>query len=157
MPIDGSLMVNDPVESSFPASRVLKVIQKNYSDAKATEYLRHAREALFVYNKNISNNSILIDLVNNLDLDGEAIINEANQPHTQNLLNKDFELTRNLGARGFPSMIMITEDNPGVSIVVGRPFEAYVEGLKQVLHPETVDSNQPPALSNLFDGAELLL
>src|SRR5699024_11789600 len=98
MPIDRSLMVNDTVESSFTASRVFKVIQKNYSDTKATEYLRRAREALFVYNKNISNDSTLIELVNNIDLDGEEIINEANQPHTQSLLNEDFELTRNLGA-----------------------------------------------------------
>src|SRR5690625_4070669 len=125
-------MVNDPVESSFPASRGFTVIQKNYSGTKATEYLRRAREALFVYNKNISDDSTLIELVNNIDVDGEEIINEANQPHTQSLLNEDLELTRNLGARGFPSIIMINEDNQGVKIVGGPSVDAYVDGLKQV-------------------------
>src|SRR5699024_3501476 len=129
----------------------------NYSDTKATEYLRRAREALFVYNKNISNDSTLIELVNNIDLDGEEIINEANQPHTQSLLNEDFELTRNLGARGFPSIIMINEDNQGVKIVGGRSFEAYVVGLKQVLNQETLDTNHQPTLSSKFEEEVLLL
>src|SRR5690625_7338526 len=99
MPIDGRLMVNDPVKTSFPASRVFKVIQKNYSVTNATEYLRRAREALFVYNKNISNDSTLIELVKNIDLGDEEIINEANQLHTQSLLNEDYELTRHIGER----------------------------------------------------------
>src|SRR5690625_4129809 len=156
MPIDGSLMVNDPVESSFPASRVFKVIQKNYSDTKATEYLRRAREALFVYNKNISNDSTLIELVNNIDLDGEEIINEANQPHTQSLLNEDFELTRNLGARGFPSIIMINEDNKSAKNVSSRTLKNYDEGKKQVLNQEKLETKQQPTLSSLFEEKILL-
>ncbi len=156
MPIDGSLMVDNPVQSSFPPSRVFKVIQKNHNDRKATEYLRRAREALFVYNQNISDNSVMIELLNKLGLDGKAIVNEADQPVTQQLLNEDFELTRSLGARGFPSMIMINEDNQGVKIVGGRPFEAYVDGLKQVLNQETLEPKQQPSLASLFEKEELL-
>ena len=48
MPIDGSLMVDNPVQSSYPPSRVFKVIQKQHGDEKAFEYLRRAREALFL-------------------------------------------------------------------------------------------------------------
>src|SRR5699024_12860574 len=88
---------------------------------------------------------------NNIDLDGEEIINEANQPHTQSLLNEDFELTRNLGARGFRSIIMINEDNQGVKIVGGRSFEAYDDGLKQVLNQETLDPKQQPTISCCFE------
>ena len=93
MPIDGTLMIDNPVQSSFPPSRVFKVIQKNHNDAIAFDYLRRAREALFAFNQNISDQSVMIEIVNKLGLDGEAIVNEAEQPIGQQLLNEDFGLS----------------------------------------------------------------
>jgi putative protein-disulfide isomerase len=156
MPIDGSLMIDNPVQSSFPPSRVYKVIQKNHNDALAYEYLRRAREELFAFNQNISDPSVMIKIVNKLGLDGEAIVNEAEQPVGQQLLNEDFALARSLGARGFPTIIIINEDNKGVKIVGGRPFESYVDGLKQVLNKEELQPNQQPSLSSLLKKEKLL-
>ncbi len=96
------------------------------------------------------------EIVNNLGLDGEAIVNEAEQPIGQQLLNEDFALARNLGARGFPSIIMINEENKGVKIVGGRPFEYYVDGLKQVLDVEELQPKQQPSLSSLLEKEKLL-
>ena len=59
----------------------------------AFEYLRRAREALFAFNQNISDRSVMIEIVNKLGLDGEAIVNEAEQPIGQQLLNEDFGLS----------------------------------------------------------------
>ncbi|WNS76141.1 DsbA family protein [Bacillus sp. DTU_2020_1000418_1_SI_GHA_SEK_038] len=156
MPIDGSLMIDNPVQSSYPPSRVFKVIQKNHSDALAFEYLRRAREELFAFNQNISDTSVLIEIVNKLGLNGEAIVNEAKQPIGQQLLNEDFALTRSLGARGFPTIIMINEENKGVKIVGGRPFEYYVDGLKKALNVEELQPKQQPALSTLLEKEKLL-
>ena len=155
MPIDGSLMIDNPVQSSFPPSRVFKIIQKHHGDEKAFEYLRRARESLFVFNENIGENSELIELVNKMGLDGEAIVKEANEQSGQDLLMEDFALTRNLGARGFPTIIMINEENKGVKIVGGRPFEYYVSGLAQVLE-ETPETTKQPALSKLLKEEKLL-
>lgn len=156
MPIDGTLMIDNPVQSSYPPSRVFKVIQKNHTDALAFDYLRRAREALFVVNKNIAETSIMIELVNELGLDGEAIVNEAEQPIGQQLINEDFALARNLGARGFPSIIMINAENKGVKIVGGRPFESYVDGLKKVLNLEVLQAKQQPSLASLLEKEKLL-
>jgi putative protein-disulfide isomerase len=156
MPIDGSLMIDNPVQSSYPPSRVFKVIQKHHHDALAYEYLRRAREALFAFNQNISDPSVMIEIVNHLGLDGEAIVNEAEQPSGQQLLNEDFSLARSLGARGFPTIIMINEENKGVKIVGGRPFESYVDGLKQVLNKEELKPKSQPSLSSLLEKEKLL-
>ncbi|MFC5589650.1 DsbA family protein [Sporosarcina soli] len=156
MPIDGSLMIDNPVQSSYPASRVFKVIQKNHGDAAAFDYLRRAREELFAFNQNISDPAVMIEVVDKLGLDGEAIVNEAEQPIGQQLLNEDFVLTRNLGARGFPTIIMMNEENKGVKIVGGRPFENYVDGLKQVLNIEELQPKQQPSLSSLLEKEKLL-
>ncbi|PIC80926.1 dithiol-disulfide isomerase [Sporosarcina sp. P18a] len=156
MPIDGSVMIDDPVQSSYPPSRVFKIIQKNYNDAMASDYLRRTREELFVFNQNISERSVMIEIVNTLGLDGEAIIDEAEQPIGQQLLNGDFALARSLGATGFPSIIMINADNKGVKIVGGRPLETYVDGLKKVLDVEVLQPKQQPALSSVLEKERLL-
>ena len=152
----GHLMIDNPVQSSYPPSRVFKVIQKKHNEKKAFTYLRRAREALFAFNQNISDQSIMIEIVNKMDLDGEAIVNEAEQPIGQQLLNEDFGLARSLGARGFPTIIMINEENKGVKIVGGRPFEYYVDGLKQVLNTEELQPKQQPSLSSLLEKEKLL-
>ncbi|MGK7377674.1 DsbA family protein [Planococcus shenhongbingii] len=156
MPIDGSLMIDNPVQSSYPPSRVFKVIQEKHDEAKANEYLRRAREALFAFNQNISDQAVMIDIVNKMGLDGEAIIAEAEQPRGQQLLNEDFSLARSIGARGFPTIIMVNEENKGVKLVGGRPFESYVDGLKQVLNQEELQAKQQPSLSRLLEKEELL-
>ena len=45
-------------------------------------------------------------------------LKEANLPNSQDLLNQDFALARSLGARGFPTIIIVNEENKGVKIVV---------------------------------------
>lgn len=156
MPIDGSLMIDNPVQSSFPPSRVYKVIQKNYNNELAFDYLRRAREALFAFNRNISDPSVMIDIVNHLGLDGEAIIKEAEQPSGHQLLNEDFSLARNLGARGFPSIIMVNEENKGIKIVGSRPLEYYVGALEQILNGEELQPKNQPPLSQLLEQEKLL-
>ena len=156
MPIDGTLMIDNPVQSSYPPSRVFKVIQKNHHDALAYKYLRRAREALFAFNQNISENSVLVDIVNNLGLDGKAIVNEAEELMGQQLLNEDFKLAASLGVRGFPTIIIVNEENKGVKIVGARPLENYVAGLKQVLNVEELQPKQQPSLSNLLEKEKLL-
>jgi putative protein-disulfide isomerase len=155
MPIDGSLMIHNPVQSSYPPSRIFKIIQKHHGEEKAFEYLRRAREALFVFNQNIGEASVLVEVVNTVGLNGELLVKEADEEIGHQLLNEDFLLTRNLGARGFPTMIMVNEDNNGVKIVGGRPFEYYVDGLTKVLG-EKPHPIQPPSLSVLLEEEKLL-
>ena len=156
MPIDGTLMIDNPVQSSFPPSRVFKVIQKQHNETLAHEYLRRAREALFAFNRNIADPAVMTEIVNNLGLDGEATVNEAEQPGGQQLLNEDFALARSLGARGFPTIIMVNEENKGVKIVGGRSVDYYIEGLKQVLNKEDLQPKQQPPLSSLLRKEKLL-
>ncbi|MDM5334926.1 DsbA family protein [Ureibacillus composti] len=156
MPIDGSLMTFNPVQSSYPPSRVFKVIQKNHTVALAYEYLRRSREALFAFNQNISDPSVMVEIVNHLGLDGEAIVHEAEQGIGQQLLDEDFSLVRSLGVRGFPTIVIINKENKGVKLVGGRPFENYVDGLKQVLNVDELQPKKQPSLSKLLEKEKLL-
>lgn len=156
MPIDGSLMVHDPVQSSYPPSRVYKVIQQHHGNETADTFLRRAREDLFAFNQNISDRTVLTDVVNEVGLNGESILKEADEEKSQDLLNEDFALAGSLGARGFPTIIMVNEEKQGVKIVGSRSFDFYVEGLKQVMGKENLEPSKPSSLSNLLDDNKLL-
>lgn len=156
MPIDGSLMVHDPVQSSYPPSRVYKVIQQHHGNETADTFLRRAREDLFAFNQNISDRTVLTEVVNKVGLNGENIVKEADEEKSQDLLNEDFALAGSLGARGFPTIIMVNEEKQGVKIVGSRSFDFYVEGLKQVMGKENLEPTKSSSLSNLLDEKKLL-
>lgn len=156
MPIDGSLMIDNPIQSSYPPSRVYKVIQKLHNNEIADAFLRRAREALFAFNENIAEDSVMVRLVNDIGLNGEAIAKEANEQTGQSLLNEDFGLTRKLGVRGFPTIVMINEEKKGVKVVGSRPLENYVSGLAKILDLEELKPKKLPSLSNLIEKEKLL-
>lgn len=155
MPIDGTVMIENPVQSSYPPSRVFKVIQKHHGDDKAYEFLRRARENLFIFNQNISETTVLVKIVDGLGINGEKIVQEAESETGQQLLNEDFALARKLGIRGFPSIVIVNEDNQGVKIVGARTLETYIEGLKQVV-PDEVRPKETKSLSKLLKEEKLL-
>lgn len=149
-------MVDNPVQSSYPPSHVFKILQKNYNEKIASEYLRRAREALFVFNENISERSVLVELVNQVGLDGEIIVSEAEQPIGQQLLNEDFDLVKTLGVRGFPTIIIVNKENKGVKIVGGQPLQAYIDGLKQVIITEELRPAEQPSLPAFLETEKLI-
>lgn len=156
MPIDGTLWYDNPVQSSFPPSRVFKVIQNRHSDAQAMAYLRRTREALFAFNHNIAERSVMVHIVNQLGLDGESIIQEAEQEVGRQLLDEDFQMAARLGVRGFPTIVMVNQQNQGVKIVGARSIEQYVDALTKILDTESLQPLKPPTLVELLQHEKLL-
>ena len=155
MPIDGTVWLTDPIESSFIPSRVFKVIQQQNSEI-ATAFLRRAREALFAFNKNIAKDDILIELVNQVGLDGEKIVAQSKLPDAETSLQEDFQLVRQLGVRGFPTIILLNEEKKGAKIVGARSLEQYVSALKQMLPGEEIQPKEKQSLKTLFQAEKLL-
>lgn len=155
MPIDGTVWYEDPIESSYIPSRVYKVIQK-VNPELATVFLRRAREALFAFNKNIAKDEVLIQLVNEVGLDGETIVNQAKLPEANTSLQEDFQLVRQLGVRGFPTIVMVNEQQKGVRVVGARTLDDYTNALRQVLLDETVQPMQLSSLEQLLQKEKLL-
>ncbi len=155
MPIDGTVWLTDPIESSFIPSRVFKVIQQQNSEI-ATAFLRRAREALFAFNKNIAKDDILIELVNQVGLDGEKIVAQSKLPDADTSLQEDFQLVRQLGVRGFPTIILLNEEKKGAKIGGARSLEQYVSALKQMLPGEEIQPKKKQSLKTLFQKEKLL-
>lgn len=155
MPIDGTVWHDNPIESSFIPSRVYKVIQEK-SPKLATIFLRRAREELFAFNKNIAQDEILINLVNQVGLDGKQIVEQSKRPEANTSLQEDFQLVRQLGVRGFPTIVMMNEEQKGVRIVGARTLEAYTDALQQLLPNETLNPKQLSNVDQLLRKEKLL-
>jgi putative protein-disulfide isomerase len=155
MPIDGTVWYDNPIESSFIPSRVFKVIHKQNPEL-ANTFLRRARESLFAFNKNIAQDEMLIDLVNKVGLNGEEIVKQSKLPEADTSLHEDFQLVRQLGVRGFPTIVMLNEEKKGVKIVGARALEQYIAALQQMLPEENLQSKQQPNLLSLIQKEKLL-
>ncbi|MFC4304027.1 DsbA family protein [Cohnella boryungensis] len=142
MPIDGSLWHNNPIQSSYPASRVFKIIQANHG-MKSHDYLRKAREAVFAFNKNIGEEQVLIEIVNQIGLDGADIVEQAGTEHAQQLLDMDFDLARRFGATGFPTVVLVNEENQGLKVVGAQALQAYVTALSKILNENLTPASAP--------------
>ncbi|WP_325983171.1 DsbA family oxidoreductase [Staphylococcus equorum] len=152
MPIDGTIMEIDPVQSSFPASRLYKAIQHVDSPAAAIKFTRLVREAVFVFNKNISDKAVLKHIVEDLykgdnTIDVDSILNIADSDIGQNLLAEDFNLVSQLGVRGFPTIVIVNNDNQGTKIVGARSLETYIDALEKLDTSTTIEPNPLPKFS----------
>ncbi|MFD1927897.1 DsbA family protein [Sporosarcina siberiensis] len=155
MPIDGTLWYDNPIASSFIPSRVYKVIQEK-SPELANTFLRLAREELFAFNKNIAQDELLIDLVNRVGLNGEEIVKQSKLPEANALLQEDFKRVRELGVRGFPTIVMVNKDQKGVRIVGAKTLEEYTNALQQLLPEDTLKPEQLTDLNQLLQQEKLL-
>lgn len=155
MPIDGTLWYDNPIESSYIPSRVFKVIHKQ-SPELANIFLRRSREALFAFNKNIAQDDMLIGFVDSIGLNGEEIVKQSKLPEAETSLQEDFQLVRQLGVRGFPTIVMLNEEKKGVKIVGARALDQYVAALKQMLPGENLQPKIQPNLQSLIQQEKLL-
>jgi len=154
MPIDGSLWHSNPILSSYPPSRVFKVIARDH-EGEEHKFLRRAREAVFVFNRNIGEEAVLVEIVNQMGLNGKQIVEASGLDSAQNLLEQDFQFASTLGVRGFPTIIMVNEENKGVKIVGARSLETYVDGLQQI-SDDKLDPKSVPNLAQFIKDEQLV-
>lgn len=156
LPIDGRLWLDDYITSSFPASQVYEVIKK-VDSKKAELFLRQARIQTFAFNQNISNDQVLINMVNDLGLDGKQIVLEEIKQKGKELLDEGFYTARSFGVTGYPTIIMVNQNNDGIVLAGSRPYSAYEEAFNGlVLDNEKVKKNSIISLEDYLNDTQIL-
>jgi putative protein-disulfide isomerase len=147
MPIDGDVWVEDPLASSYPPSIAFKAAEMQ-DKQKALMFLRLIREMVFLQKKNITKwehlktaavNAGLNAAQMKVDMDGKA--NE--------LFQKDLELARSMGVRGFPTIFIADRAGHSEMIYGSKPYQVF-EALVQKAGGKPVTNGQAKSWQYLF-------
>lgn len=157
MVIDGRIWLEEPIDSSFPSSQTFEIVRRDYPEL-ASRYLRKLREAVMMWNQDISKPEVLQSVLEEMGLDAKAILEDADSFEGRTLLNGDIGLSRALTVTGFPTVVMVNEQNQGIKIVGAQSYEALVEALQQILPEGTeLEPDSVPPLDVVMEEHPLLL
>ncbi|MBW8522250.1 DsbA family protein [Chryseobacterium chendengshani] len=147
MPIDGGVWMEDPLNSSYPPSIAVKAAQMQ-DKKKAVVFMRIIREMVFLDKLNITNTEHLEKAAEAARLDVTQW-KEDYESAAQIEFKKDLDLGRQLGVRGFPTLIFV-KDNEMTDILYGfKPYEDFEKRLKKI-NPEVQKKEYSKEWQNLF-------
>ena len=156
MVIDGRVWLDEPIDSSFPSSQAFQIVRRDYPE-QAQAFLRKLRETVMVWNQDISKREVLAGILEEMGLDHEKILNDADSFEGRSLLNSDLGLARALTATGFPTLVLVNEQNQGVKVVGAQPYEALESALKQILGVEELIQTPVPSLDLVMRTTPFLM
>jgi predicted DsbA family dithiol-disulfide isomerase len=133
MPIDGSIWLTNPLDSSYPPSIAFKAIQL-HDPKRAKLFLRNIRERVFLYQQNIADPAILedaaVEVGHNLEQFRMDFAGEAKK-----LFEADLELAKAYHVRSFPTQFVST-DGQVKQVVVGlKSYSDWVQLLHSIAPP----------------------
>lgn len=156
MVIDGRIWLDEPIHSSYPSSQAYEIVRRDYPE-RAQEFLRKLRENVMVWNQDIAKQEVLAAILDEMGLNSERILSDAASYEGRTLLNSDLSLARALTATGFPTVVLVNEDNRGVKIVGAQPIEALEDALKQILEVDELLPIPVPSLDIVMQTTPFLL
>lgn len=156
MVIDGRVWLDEPIDSSYPSSQAFEIIRQDYPEQSAP-FLRKLRETVMVWNQDISKREVLAGILEEMGLDADKILNDANSFEGRTLLNSDLSLARALTATGFPTIVLVNEASQGVKIVGAQPYEALESALKQIIGVDELIQTPVPSLDLVMKTTPFLM
>lgn len=156
MVIDGRVWLDNPIDSSFPSSQAFQIVRRDFPE-KANTFLRKLRETVMIWNKDISKRDVLAAILDEMDLDSRKILDDAESIEGRALLNSDLGLSQALTATGFPTIVLVNQENQGIKIVGAQPYEALENALKQILEVDELVQTPVPSLDIVMQTTPFLL
>lgn len=147
MPIDGDVWIEDPLPSSYPPSVAFKAAQMQ-DEVKAVLFLRELRELLFLQKKNITKWEYVQQAAESAGLDTVRLKSDF-EGFANRLFQDDLNLARQLGVRGFPTLLFSDANGNQVKLYGFKPYEEFE---KAVLHlnPAARKKKVDVSVENLF-------
>ena len=123
MPIDGDVWLEDPLDSSYPPSIAFKAAQLQDKE-KAVLFMREIREMVFLQKKNITKWEHLETAARIVGLN-TAQLKKDYEGKAKVLFEEDLALARQMGVRGFPTMIFMDGAGKQETVYGSKPYAFY--------------------------------
>lgn len=98
----------EPRRSTYPACRAV-IAARLQNPAIELDMIEKIQQAYYLNAQNPSDDSTLIEIAESLGLDEKQFASDLNAAETQQELDAEMLMGRQLGARGFPSMILLKD------------------------------------------------
>mgnify|MGYP006189061091 CR=1 FL=1 len=147
MPIDGDVWLEDPLDSSYPPSIAFKAAQMQDGD-KAILFLREVREMVFLQKKNIAKWEHLATAAKTVGLDVVQLKNDF-EGKAKALFEEDLKLGKELGVRGFPTLLFVDDSGKQEIVYGSRPYPFYEMAILK-LNPNATKSEYRKDWETLF-------
>lgn len=135
MPIDGNLWLEDPLNSSYPPSIAFKAAQIQDLE-KADLFLRELKEMIFLHKTNIAKWEHLQVAAQKVGLDVEKLKVDF-EGNAKILFQQDLKLARELGVRGFPTLIFADSTGKHQTVYGSKPYAVFENAVIN-LHPTAI-------------------
>jgi putative protein-disulfide isomerase len=99
-----------PRRSTYPACRAVIAARKQNKEVELA-MIEGIQKAYYLNAQNPSDDDTLISLAKSLALDSQIFTNDLNNDETQKQLESEITFGREIGAQGFPSMILEKKGN----------------------------------------------
>lgn len=130
MPIDGDVWLEDPLDSSYPPSIAFKAAQLQDQE-KAVTFLRILREKVFLEKKNITKWEHISAAALAAGLNPEQLKKDYEGTAKADF-QKDLELGRQLGVRGFPTLFITNAGGQQEMVYGFKPYASFDSAIRQV-------------------------
>jgi predicted DsbA family dithiol-disulfide isomerase len=131
MPMVGDVWVKDPLPSSYPPSIAFKAAQMQDAD-KAILFLRRLREMVFVEAKNITRPELIAEAATWAGLDAKKL-EEDSKGKAIGLFDQDLLKARQLGVRGFPTVLFNDANGNRLTVYGARGYEEFEGSIKRLI------------------------
>ena len=98
----------EPRRSTYPACRAV-LAAKLMDPNKEKDMILGIQYAYYLNAKNPSNDSTLIDVAESIGLDKDKFADQLNSETTNTLFAEQLQITQKLGARSFPSLVLLKD------------------------------------------------
>ena len=147
VPLSAEVWKRDPLSSSFPSSKavICAFLQGNDFGFKL---LRVLREAVFIFDQNISKMDILIEKANFVGLDIAKFMNDYNN-YASFILEDDVQKSKDLGVKLLPTVILSNKQKKRFKIEANLDY-ACLESMVYKLMPEVSKQHYDTSVISLI-------
>lgn len=132
MPIDSSVWIHDPLDSSFPPSIAFKAAQLQDLD-KAILFLRKINEIVFLKRGNIANPEVIKEAAYESGLDAARLLRDL-EKRAKELFFEDLKFTKEMGIDILPSFIFEVNGEIKAFLSGAQSYETFEKTILE-LHP----------------------
>lgn len=132
-PIDASVWLTDPLDSSYPASVAVHAV-RTLAPEREDDYLRRIRQALFLEARNIARREVLVACAVDIGLDATAFATAFDDKSSAASFAADLAQKQRDGIRGFPTLVVTGPGSEQPWVLRGsQPFFRLQRALEAVL------------------------